>query len=100
MILLFIIGISVVQIALYFLNGKYKTKFPNYLILIFILLGHYLLFPRFFYPEPRTDGINCGMPILGITLGFWIFGTIAGITTHLIWKLIIKKNKAHKHNTV
>jgi hypothetical protein len=42
------------------------------------------VFPKFFYPEPSTDGINCGMPILGITFGFWIFGTIAGIATHIL----------------
>ena len=94
MILLFIIAISLVQFGLYYLNNKYKTKLPNFIILLTLLICYFFVFPKFFYPEPRTDGINCGMPILGITLGFWIFGTIAGIATHIIWK--IKKRKSTK----
>ncbi|MCF6297698.1 MAG: hypothetical protein L3J08_06900 [Flavobacteriaceae bacterium] len=92
MILLFILGISFVQFALYYINSKYKNKLPNFIILLILLICYFFVFPRFFYPEPRTDGINCGMPILGITFGFWIFGTIAGITTHIIWRI---KNKKH-----
>ena len=98
MILLFILGISLVQFALYYLNSKYKTELPNFVILLILLICYFLVFPQLFYPEPRTDGINCGMPILGITIGFWIFGTIAGIATHIIWN--IKQKKARKHNTV
>lgn len=91
---LFIIGISLVQFALY----KYKTKLPNFVILLILLICYFFIFPKLFYPEPRTDGINCGMPILGITFVFWIFETIAGIMTHIIWKLKTIKRKAHKHN--
>jgi hypothetical protein len=63
-----------------------------------LLICYFLVFPKFFYPKPRTDGINCGMPALGITLGFWIFGTIAGITTHIIWYITNKKR--HKQNNI
>jgi len=94
MILLFIIGVSLLQFGLYYGNDKYKTKLPNYIILLALLSCYFFVFPRLFYPETRTDDINCGMPILGITFGFWIFGTIAGLTTHLIWKL--KKRKSTK----
>lgn len=98
MILLFIIGISFIQFGLYFLNKKYKTELPNLIILLILLICYVLVFPKFFYPEPRKDGINCRMPILGITLGFLIFGTIAGITTHIIWNL--KNRKSPKQNNV
>ncbi len=94
MILIFIIGISIVQFGLYFLNAKYKTKMPNFVILLILLTGHFFVFPKLFYPEPRTDGINCGMPMLGVTLGFWIFGTLSGIVVHIIWKLKTSKNKS------
>lgn len=93
MILLFILGISVVQLAMYFLNDKYKTKLPNFVILLILLICYFLVFPGLFYPEPSPDGINCGLPILGITLAFWIFGTIAGIGTHIIWKVRPGKSK-------
>ena len=97
MILLFIFGISLIQLGLYYLKSKYGKKVPDFLILLIFLICYFLVIPRFFYPEPRTDGINCGMPVLGITLGFWIFGTIAGIVTHLIWKLIKYKSTKAQH---
>ncbi len=98
MILLFIFGISIIQFGVYFLIDKYKINLPNFLILLIILIGYFFAFPRLFYPEPRTDRINCGIPLLGITLGFWIFGTIAGVATQMIWKLKTRKNKSTKHN--
>lgn len=96
MILLYIFGISLIQFGLYYLNKKYKAKLPNFVILLILLVCYFFVFPKFFYPESVTGGINCGMPILGITLGFWIFGTIAGITTHFIWKLTTRKYKNNK----
>jgi hypothetical protein len=97
MILLFIFGVSLVQFALYYLNSKYKTKLPNFVILLIILICYFFVFPRLFYPEPSTDGINCGMPIFAITFGFWIFGTIAGILTHIIWKIKLRKSTKAQH---
>lgn len=92
MILLVIIGISLIQFSLYYLNTKYKTKLPKLIILFTFLICYFFVFPEFFYPEPRTDGINCGMSSLGIILGFWVIGTIAGITTHIIWYVKNKKS--------
>ncbi|WP_435261848.1 hypothetical protein [Tenacibaculum sp. nBUS_03] len=92
MTIVLLIGISFVQFGLYYLNRKYGQKIPEFLILLTFLICYFLVIPRFFYPEPRPDGINCGMPVLGITLGFWIFGTIAGIATHIIWKIIKYKS--------
>jgi hypothetical protein len=98
MILIFIIGISFAQFGLYYLNEKSKTKAPTFIILSILLICNLFVFPRIFYPEPNPDGLNCGMPILGITLGFWIFGTIAGIVTHVVWKLQLRTST--KHNKV
>lgn len=92
MILLFILIISLVQLTCYYLTYRYKIKIPGFVFLVLVLIGYYFIFPHFFYPEPRTDGINCGMPILGITLGFWIFGTIGALSSHIIW-IFIKKRK-------
>ncbi|MGV6832050.1 MAG: hypothetical protein ACWA5P_10895 [bacterium] len=101
MILLFIIAISLVQFGLYYLDKKYKIKLPSYIILLTFLASYFFVFPKLFYPELNRDGINCGMPILGITFGFWIFGSIAAITTHIIWKVKNKKkqkSKTSNHN--
>lgn len=101
MIILLIAGISLVQLALYYISHRMNWKFPDFLILVLFLLFYYAILPRFFYPEPSPDGINCGMPILGITMAFWVLGTIAGVLTHFLWKLILKfikteYNKADK----
>lgn len=96
MILLFIIGISLVQFALYYLNWKYKTILPDFVILLILLACYFFVFPKFFYPEPKPDRINCLIPTLGITLEFWFFGTISGVVTHIIWS--IKKRKASKRS--
>lgn len=91
MILLFIIFISFVRLLLYYFIEKYSLKFPKPILLVLVLIGYYFVFPQYFMPEPKGDGINCGMPAMGILLGFWVFGTIAGIATHIIW--IIKSQK-------
>lgn len=92
MILLFIIGISLIQFGLYYLNNTYKTKIPSLVILLAVLICYFFVFPKLFYPKPSINRINCGMPIFAITLSFWFFGTITGITTHIIWKLFKYKS--------
>ena len=92
MILLLILIISLVQLTCYYLIYRYQIKVPNFIILLLVLIGYYLIFPQFFFPEPRKDGINCGMPALGITLAFWVFGTIGALSSHITW-IFIKKRK-------
>lgn len=91
MILLFILGISFIQFTLYYLNTRFKTKLPNFILLLVFLICYIFIFPQFFYPEPRANGINCGLPVFAVTFTFWVFGTIAGLTTHIIWELISLK---------
>ncbi|HFA52103.1 MAG TPA: hypothetical protein ENJ95_24060 [Bacteroidetes bacterium] len=57
---------------------------------LMVLIGHLFIFPRFFYPEPDPNGINCGMPILGITLAFWIIGGGGTVIIHLLYYFISK----------
>ena len=92
MILLFFIALSLVQLSLYRFKEKFTFKISDYFILVIALIGYYFIIPPFFYPEPRPDGINCGMPILGLTLGFLFFGTISAIITHIVWVFGIKRN--------
>jgi hypothetical protein len=90
MILLFIIAASILQLISYYLLDQYTIKVPSYVILILLLVGHLFLFPQFFYPEPNPNGPGCGMPILGITLAFWLFGTVAAVLSHFFWIKVLK----------
>ena len=94
MILILIFSISTLQFLLYYLNyRKIKKEFLSTIILFGILACYYFILPKMFYPEPRTDGINCGLPILGLTFAFWIFGSIAALITHIIWVIWKFKTK-------
>lgn len=98
MILKWIILISIGQIKLYLISDRLKLKHASVFIFLPILIGHFFILPKYFYPEPDPDGVNCGMPILGVTLAFWIFGGGIASGTHLIYYLI-KKKKTHINRT-
>lgn len=85
MILFFIGIVCLLQYGVYLLNQRTKPKIPSVLIAILFLPLHFFVFPQLFFPPPRPDGINCGMPQLGIVLGFWVFGTGGVLITHVIW---------------
>jgi len=91
MILKCIILISVGQIILYLISDRLKLKYGRVIIFLSILISHFFILPQYFFPEPVQDRINCGMPVLGITLAFWFIGGGIASTTHLIYYLI-KKN--------
>ncbi len=93
MILYFIIIVSLVQYVIYFINSRYTIKFPDSMLLFFIVIAHFFLFPKLFYPKLDPDEINCGLPMLGVTLSFWVFGTLASCITHMLWKL---KNRSKR----
>jgi len=85
--------VSFIQILLYYAIKKYNLKFPKTILLILVLIGYYFVFPQYFMPEPRVDVINCGMPTMAVLLSFWVFGTIAGLVTHIVWMIKGYKNK-------
>ncbi|PSR56161.1 hypothetical protein AHMF7605_22975 [Adhaeribacter arboris] len=88
MILNFIILISVSQLLLYLIIDKLNFRYGKVLILTLILVGHFFIFPKYFYPEPNSDGVNCGMPVLGITFAFWVFGSAITLLVHSIYSFI------------
>ncbi len=96
MILLFIISVSFLQFLIYLLFEKLKVRIPIILIFLLILGGHYFIFPDFFYPEKTETIKNCGLPILGILLIFWMFGTFMTLITHIVW--MIRKLKKNENN--
>ena len=90
MILFFIFIISLVQYGFYCITFFYKLKIPSFVILTILTVGHLFIFPSFFYPEMDSNEPHCGMPILGVTLAFWVFGLISAFITHLSWVFIKK----------
>ena len=85
-----IILISIFQICIYLISDKMKLNYSRILVLYLFLIGYFFFLPKFFYPEPDPNGINCGMPILGITLVFWIIGGGIATTIHVIYFLVKK----------
>jgi hypothetical protein len=86
----FIVFSCLIQLTAYFLAERSKVwqKQWHILILIIFILSNFVLFP-IVYPIPDyPDGPKCGMPILGITLGFWTLGNIFTILTHLFFKAV------------
>ena len=90
MILKYILFISIGQIILYLLSGQLKVKYVPVIIFFIILIGYFLILPKHFYPELDPDGLNCGMPILGINLAFWFFGGGIASIIHVGFLMIRK----------
>jgi hypothetical protein len=91
MILIFVIAVSVLQVVAYYIIDKKNIKFGRLIVLGIILIGNVFVFPPFFYPQMDPNGVNCGMPILGITLAFWIFGGLGSIVIHFVYRFFNPK---------
>ena len=77
--------ISIAQLVLYMISNKLNVRHGRIIILVSILIGYVFLFPQYSFPIPNPDGVNCGMPILGINLAFWTFGVGLTSITHYIY---------------
>jgi len=86
MILVFIIVVALIQFVGHYVNHKYNSIIPDFIIVLIVLSFHYIFFPRLFVPELESDEINCGLPMFAVTFIFWIFGTIGSIVSYIIWK--------------
>ena len=92
MIIAFIIITSVIQVVLYWLLDRIERKYVRLIAFITILIGHFFIFPNCFYAWLIPDHIDCGMPYVGITLVFWVFGGGLATITHILYHFISKKN--------
>ncbi len=82
--------ISIVQIGLYLFLDNKKIKNGKSIAFATLLMGHLFILPQFFFPEPDPNGINCGMPVLGITLAFWVIGGGATVLMHILYFFLRK----------
>lgn len=79
-----ILLISFIQALLNLFAAALRFKPARYLILAIVLVAYFFILPQYFYPEPKPNRVNCGLPIFAINMGFWIFGSLAATLTHLI----------------
>lgn len=96
MILYLILCISICQIGMYLISRKLGWKYGRNITFFVLIIGYLFVLPRFFYPELDPEGINCGMPILGINLAFLVIGGGAAILVHLIsylFERFVKKKR-------
>jgi hypothetical protein len=89
-----------VQLISYLLIDKYNAPKWKYLIFGLIMVGYIFIIPSFFFPDNPNNEPQCGMPLLGITLAFWILGCGTVIITHVFY-LLIKRiiTDRQKHGT-
>jgi len=85
MILQFLLASSIVQVLLYLISDKLGYAVGRFIILIATLGIYLFIAPPYFYPEPTDNG--CGMPIMAISMAFWIIGGGMAIVTHLLYAI-------------
>jgi len=86
-----IVLISIFQVCLYLASEKTGFRYGKAITLLVVLTGYFFVFPRFFYPEPKPNGMNCGLPLVAVTLAFWVFGGGAAIFVHTLYRYWSKK---------
>ncbi len=74
-----------IQVIGYVLLDRYNLSAWKYLIFGIILVLHFFVLPGYFFPNNPTHEPMCGMPVLAITLGFWILGGGVTLMTHVIY---------------
>jgi membrane protein implicated in regulation of membrane protease activity len=68
------------------LNSLNLPKWKYLLVAIVFVLYMFVL-PPYFFPENPGNKAMCGLPAMGITLAFWVCGTVALPVTHMAYLL-------------
>src|SRR5690349_10193669 len=95
MILLMILFVSFFQVVLYLLLDRTTVKKLKVFVLLLLLACHLFVFPKLFYPK-LPPGAVCGMPIVGVILAFWIFGSLITTLTHVAYLFVTRKKMKFK----
>jgi cell division protein FtsW (lipid II flippase) len=92
-----VIGIFfIIQLLVYFILDKTNLKNWKFLILSLFLIGYIFVLPNYFISDNPTNEPRCGMPAIGITLVFWIFGCTSTLLTHFTYYIISEINSNKK----
>ena len=89
MMFILITTVLVIQTYILYLFRKRETFGLQWVVSIGFLLLYFLLFPELILYTSGVRDQECGIPIVGIYLAFWVFGTAATIVStslgYLIW---------------
>lgn len=83
-----IVILLIVQLIGYLLFDKYHKKKWKLLIFGLLMIGYIFIIPSYFFPDNPNNEPRCGMPLVGITLAFWILGCGTVLITHIVYLLI------------
>jgi hypothetical protein len=87
---------ALIQAGTYYLLERFDVRQWRPVVLgIGIILNLFIL-PDFFIPEQRKGEGGCGMPVLGIKLGFWIFGSGLILFTHFAYDFFSNLSKRNE----
>ncbi len=92
---LLFLSVAVLQIGSYLLLNKLGWPKAKWLVLLILLLLHYRVFPPLFMPA-LPEGEACGMPVLGVILGFWVIGGISALLIHFSFLVLTRKHEAQR----
>jgi hypothetical protein len=91
MAIYFTIALIICQFVLYSIVDRLKLNDFKIIILFLIVIGNFAFFPKYFDPYKGVEGAKCGLPMLGITFYFWIFGNLMSLAAHFIYSLFTSK---------
>jgi len=83
-----IILMFIIQIIGYVLLDRYGLGKFKYLILGLILILNFFVLPSYFIPDNPNKEPRCGMPVLAITFGFWVFGGGLALIAHISYNFL------------
>lgn len=78
-----LIGVSLIQVLLYFWMDKKGVRFPKWMVLSFLLAAQLFVFPQLIFSILGYGQNGCGMPIFGILFFCVVLGGSLNIIVHL-----------------
>jgi len=91
-----LILMALIQVGKYYILERSDSRKWRPIVLGIGFILNLFILPDLFIPEPRKGEAHCGMPILGITLSFWIFGSCLLLITHFTFDFFFNLTKGNK----
>ena len=91
-----LILMALIQVGTYYILERSDSRKWRPIVLGIGFILNLFILPDLFIPEPRKGEAHCGMPVLGVTLGFWIFGSGLLLITHFTFDFFFNLTKGNK----